>query len=366
MKCGEWPRDASEVGLRKYRLRDPVKECRGGRNKAAICWRHGISEQIVLSVEGEVPRLRGQRGAPAFLEHENTRLKRLAADLTLDNQALKEFSSEKADARGASVCGAGDADAIQAERTAGVWAAGLADPRVAIRRGARTCRALRERLRPGGPSADGLAIAGSMSLLRREGYRGSRAHLLAVSLGEARRVPPSAAGAALPAGRRSRGPPDQRALVARLRARHLRGRPTRAAPDGGGRLHPSLPGDRGRHFYRGGHRVVQVLQRLVETRGTPAVLIMDNGPKFLSRALDAWAYAHGIRLHFIDPGKPNQNAFIESFNGRLRDECLNEHWYLGGVPRAPDRGLARGLQMPFDPPQLPGERVTHGVRAVHA
>lgn len=83
----------------------------------------------------------------------------------------------------------------------------------------------------------------------------------------------------------------------------------------------------------GGHRVVQVLQRLVETRGTPAVLIMDNGPEFISRALDAWAYAHGIRLHFIDPGKPNQNAFIESFNGRLRDECLNEHWFLG-VPHA--------------------------------
>jgi putative transposase len=78
----------------------------------------------------------------------------------------------------------------------------------------------------------------------------------------------------------------------------------------------------------GGRRVVEVLQRLVETRGTPAVLITDNGPEFIGRALDAWVYARGIRLHFIDPGKPNQNAYVESFNGRFRDECLNEHWFL--------------------------------------
>lgn len=77
----------------------------------------------------------------------------------------------------------------------------------------------------------------------------------------------------------------------------------------------------------GGHRVVEVLQRLVETRGKPVGLIMDNGPEFAGRTLDAWAYAQGIRLQFIEPGKPNQNAYIESFNGRLRDECLNEHWF---------------------------------------
>jgi putative transposase len=78
----------------------------------------------------------------------------------------------------------------------------------------------------------------------------------------------------------------------------------------------------------GGQRVVAVLQRLVETRGTPTMLITDNEPEFVGRVLDAWVYAHGIRLHFIDPGKPNQNAYIESFNGRFRDECLNEHWFL--------------------------------------
>jgi len=78
----------------------------------------------------------------------------------------------------------------------------------------------------------------------------------------------------------------------------------------------------------GGRRVAEVLQRLIDTRGKPAMLITDNGPEFISRALDAWAYAHGIARHFIEPGKPNQNAYVESFNGRLRDECLNEHWFM--------------------------------------
>jgi putative transposase len=58
------------------------------------------------------------------------------------------------------------------------------------------------------------------------------------------------------------------------------------------------------------------------------MLLTDNDAEFVSRALDAWAYAHGIDLHFIEPGKPNENAYIESFNGRLRDECLNEHWFF--------------------------------------
>lgn len=53
----------------------------------------------------------------------------------------------------------------------------------------------------------------------------------------------------------------------------------------------------------------------------------DNGPEFAGSAVDAWAYRRGIRLHFIDPGKPVQNAYVESFNGRFRDECLNEHWF---------------------------------------
>ena len=77
-----------------------------------------------------------------------------------------------------------------------------------------------------------------------------------------------------------------------------------------------------------GARVVRVLERLRERRGLPQILVMDNGPEFAGQAVDVWAYEQGVKLHFIEPGKPVQNAFIESFNGKMRDECLNEHWFI--------------------------------------
>jgi putative transposase len=78
----------------------------------------------------------------------------------------------------------------------------------------------------------------------------------------------------------------------------------------------------------GGRRVVSVLERLGEMRGLPEVITVDNGPEFAGKALDEWAYRRGIKLSFIRPGKPVENAFAESFNGRLRDECLNTNWFL--------------------------------------
>lgn len=80
-------------------------------------------------------------------------------------------------------------------------------------------------------------------------------------------------------------------------------------------------------FSIGGERVCRVLDEVFTIRGYPNVITMDNGPEFSGRALDEWAYRHGVKLNFIQPGKPVQNAFIESFNGRFRDECLNENWF---------------------------------------
>ena len=75
------------------------------------------------------------------------------------------------------------------------------------------------------------------------------------------------------------------------------------------------------------HRVVRVLERVLAERGTPQRITVDNGPEFISRAVDAWAYQRKIVMDFIQPGKPTQNAFIESFNGKFRDECLDRHWF---------------------------------------
>ena len=77
-----------------------------------------------------------------------------------------------------------------------------------------------------------------------------------------------------------------------------------------------------------GIRVCRTLDEIGEREGLPEVIMLDNGPEFAGKALDEWAYRKGIRLHFIRPGKPVENAYIESFNGRLRDECLNEHWFI--------------------------------------
>lgn len=119
-----------------------------------------------------------------------------------------------------------------------------------------------------------------------------------------------------------------------------------------------------------GQRVARVLERVArERRAVPDVIVCDNGPELTSRALDQWAYERGVELHFIEPGKPQQNGFIESFNGRLRDECLNEHWFRN-LPHArriieewrPDGPSGGGLQC--EPAsQLPREPHAGGVPA---
>ena len=88
---------------------------------------------------------------------------------------------------------------------------------------------------------------------------------------------------------------------------------TRESPDA--EVDRSLPAE----------RVVGMLERLAHTRGLPRTIVVDNGPEFASKELHRFAYRRGITLHFIEPGKPTQNAFIESFNGTCRRECLNAH-----------------------------------------
>ena len=75
-------------------------------------------------------------------------------------------------------------------------------------------------------------------------------------------------------------------------------------------------------------RVVRVLEKLRLERGLPERIVIDNGTEFTSKAVDRWAYENRVTLHFITPGRPMENGYIESFHGRFREECLNEHWFL--------------------------------------
>jgi putative transposase len=77
-----------------------------------------------------------------------------------------------------------------------------------------------------------------------------------------------------------------------------------------------------------GSRVCEVLNRIAYKEGLPEVITIDNGPEFIGKALDAWAYQRGIHLRFIRHGKPVESAYIESFNGKFRDECLNDNWFM--------------------------------------
>jgi putative transposase len=76
-----------------------------------------------------------------------------------------------------------------------------------------------------------------------------------------------------------------------------------------------------------GLRVVRVLEELKRQGRKPEHMMIDNGPEFVSQVVDQWAYDNGVQLHFITPGRPMENGYIESFNGKFRDECLNENWF---------------------------------------
>jgi putative transposase len=80
-------------------------------------------------------------------------------------------------------------------------------------------------------------------------------------------------------------------------------------------------------FSIAGERVARSLDQLKLTRGLPKQIVTDNGPEFTSKAMFLWSQQAGVELHFIQPGKPTQNAFVESYNGKFRDACLNEHWF---------------------------------------
>jgi len=105
-----------------------------------------------------------------------------------------------------------------------------------------------------------------------------------------------------------------------------------------------------------GARITHALAQLAESRPLSPVLLCDNGPEFTRKAMFLWTKARGIRLHFIEPGKPIQNAFVESFNGKFRDARLNQHWFVD-LPEA--RSAIAGWRIHYNevrPHSAPGYR----------
>ena len=119
----------------------------------------------------------------------------------------------------------------------------------------------------------------------------------------------------------------ERALVDGFHFRCSIRRPSAPSINRGRRLHPRGAGDQSRpgHSRRAGRCGDDAAGAHARRAKTIRV---DNGPEFVSKTLDRWAYQNGVTLDFSRPGKPTDNAFVESFNGRLRDECLNAHWFL--------------------------------------
>ena len=126
----------------------------------------------------------------------------------------------------------------------------------------------------------------------------------------------------------ARAPSQRRTLVDGLHARHAGRRSRLSHAEHRRRLHARMRGDRGRSVAARRCASRACSSACTATVGLPQTIVVDNGPEFAGRTLDAWAYARGVTLRFIRPGKPIENAYVESFNGKFRDECLNEHWFV--------------------------------------
>ena len=168
-------------------------------------------------------------------------------------------------------------------------------------------------------------------LLRREGWRVNpkRVYRLYREMGlQLRNKTPKRRVKAKLRERPAAGHASERDLGDGLRPRSARHRPQAARAHDRRHVLALLAGDRSRGSAFRGADVVEVLERVGRQVGFPKTIRVDQGTEFVSRDLDLWAYQRGVTLDFSRPGKPTDNAFIESFNGKFRAECLNAHWFM--------------------------------------
>lgn len=165
--------------------------------------------------------------------------------------------------------------------------------------------------------------------LRREGFRVNKKRVRRIYLREGLKLRSKPRRKLIAAAPREKSvtpdAPNRRWSMDFMRDALWNGRPFRTfnVIDDGSREVPRIEVD----FSLPAARVVRVLDELIEERGCPQEIVVDNGPEFASKELDAWAEKSGVKLRFIRPGKPVENCFIESFNGTFRKDCLDAHWF---------------------------------------
>ncbi|HEX2230113.1 MAG TPA: IS3 family transposase [Candidatus Binatia bacterium] len=307
-----------------------MREHDAGQQTREVCRRHGISSTTLYRWKAKFGGMTGSEASRLRqLEHENVRLKRLLADTLLDNAALKDLLKKKL---------LSTAAWFEAARQV------IASYGFSQRRACRLLDLDRSSLRYRSVRSDDAALRARLrelaGLRRRFGYRRLRRLLaregIKVNLKKLyriyreegltvrrRRGRRRAVGERAPLGVPSS--PDERwsldfvmdALASSRRFRIL------CIVDDFSREALLTLADTS----ISGPRVVRELEALIELRRQPALIVSDNGTEFTSNAVLAWCERRQLRWHYIAPGKPTQNAFIESFNGRLRDECLNENLF---------------------------------------
>ncbi|MDA1215801.1 MAG: IS3 family transposase [Chloroflexi bacterium] len=308
-----------------------LNEAEAGAKTGELCRKHGVSDATFYKWKAkyagltvsELKRLRS-------LEDENRRLKQIVAPQALENWALKELLAKKL-------------LKPKARRMAASYAIeglGLSERRACLLAGVTPSvyryepkqgsdDDLRQRMRDLAGQRKRFGSPRLHIMLKREGLvvnhkrteRIYREEGLALRR-KRRRKGAAGARVTIPAAER----PNQKWSMDFVTDSTVTGRHFRALTivDDYSRECPAIEVDTS----LGGVRVVGVLDRLAEIRGLHEVITVDNGPEFAGKALDEWASRRGIKLNFIRPGRSVENAFAESFNGRLRDECLNTNWFM--------------------------------------
>ncbi|MDQ4121286.1 MAG: IS3 family transposase [Acidobacteriota bacterium] len=310
-----------------------LKQAETGVPVQEVCRKMGISEPTFYNWKkkfsglgtAELRRLRQ-------LEEENARLKQVVADLTLDKQMLQDVLKKKA---------------LRARERRQLVKKLIDEYRISIKRASALCllarslvyyqahgsddRAVRQRIKEIAATRVRYGVARIHVLLRREGWRDNHKRVRRIYREEGLNL-------------RAKRPRRNKAAAHRMEAAQMTapnqcwsmdfvsdalfdGRRFRALTLVDNFSRECLEIEIGQSLK--GEDVVRVMNRMKLLRGSlPERVKVDNGSEFISKALDKWAYENNVTLEFSRPGKPTDNAFIESFNGSFRDECLNTNWFL--------------------------------------